>query len=174
MSNVAKSQKAEITRIRKREAKSAVQGIAKSDMWVREIVADLRKRVFRLERENKRLIAALKKYQAEYPQKSSEEPKKVRLTSKGIRSLRKRLRLSQADFAKLLGKTAHSVYLWEKKDGALNLRDKTKAALVSIRELSEREAREKSAMIQSKSKKAKAVANLISALQRVDSRDWLV
>jgi len=44
-----------------------------------------------------------------------------------IRALRKKLRLPQADFGKLLGATPHAVYLWEKKIGALNLREKTKA-----------------------------------------------
>jgi hypothetical protein len=53
------------------------------------------------------------------------------------------LRLSQLDFAKLLGTTAHSVYLWEKKEGALKLRDKTKQALLSIRGLRAGEARTK-------------------------------
>lgn len=41
-----------------------------------------------------------------------------------IRVLRKKLRLSQADFGKLLGTTPGAVYLWEKTLGALNLRDK--------------------------------------------------
>lgn len=58
-------------------------------------------------------------------------------------ALRKKLRLSQADFGKLLGTTPHAVYLWEKKLGALNLQDKTKAAILSVRGLGAREAKEK-------------------------------
>jgi DNA-binding transcriptional regulator YiaG len=80
----------------------------------------------------------LRKYQIESPQKPDEETGKERLTSKGIRSLRRKLRLSQFDFGKLLGTTAHAVYLWEKKQGPLRLRDKTKAALLSIRGLGAR------------------------------------
>jgi len=60
-----------------------------------------------------------------------------------IRALRKKLRLSQADFGKLLGATPHAVYVWEKKIGALNLRDKTKAAILPVRGLGAREAKEK-------------------------------
>jgi hypothetical protein len=41
--------------------------------------------------------------------------------------------LSQADFGKLAGVTTGAVYLWENKEGPLNLRDKTKAALLSIK-----------------------------------------
>ena len=143
MSNIAKVLKAEIMRISRKEAKGATQGIGKSNTWLRKIVADLKKRVVLLEKENKRLVATMRKYQVESPQKPDEETSKARLTSKGIRSLRRKLRLSQLDFGKLLGTTAHSVYLWEKKEGALKLRDKTKAALLSIRGLGAREARTK-------------------------------
>jgi DNA-binding transcriptional regulator YiaG len=144
MSNVAKVLKAEIARISKREAKSATQGIGKSTVWLRKTVADLKKRVLSLEKENKRLTATLKKYQMAQPQKiDMEEGKKARFTSQGIRALRNKLRLSQADLGKLLGTTPHAVYLWEKKIGALNLRDKTKAAILSIRGLGARGAKEK-------------------------------
>jgi DNA-binding transcriptional regulator YiaG len=144
MLNVVKILKAEIARISKREAKSATQGIGKSNTWLRKVVADLRMRVVLLEKENKHLGATVKKYQVESPQESDqEESSKARFTSRGIRSLRRRLRLSQADFGKLLGTTPYAVYLWEKKEGALRLRDKTKAALFSIRGLGAREAREK-------------------------------
>ena len=63
------------------------------------------------------------------------------------------MRLSQADFGKLLGATPHAVYLWEKKLGALNLRDKTKAAILSVRGLAAREAKEKLAELGGKIKK---------------------
>jgi DNA-binding transcriptional regulator YiaG len=144
MSNVVKILKAEIARISKKEARSATQTIGKSNVWLKKTVADLRKRVVLLEKENKNLTAAMKKFQAEQPEKvDTEEGKKARFTSRGILALRKKLHLSQADFGKLLGTTPHAVYLWEKKAGALNLRDKTKAAILSIRGLTAREAREK-------------------------------
>jgi DNA-binding transcriptional regulator YiaG len=134
MSNVAKVLKAEIARISKREARSATQGIGKSSTWLRKVVADLRKRVLLLEKQNKRLVVAMKKYQLESPQKPDEEEgRKARFASTGIRALRKKFRLSQADLGKLLGTTRHAVYLWERKGGALSLREKTKAAILSIR-----------------------------------------
>jgi DNA-binding transcriptional regulator YiaG len=77
----------------------------------------------------------------------------VRFSSRGICALRKKLRLSQADFGRLLGTTPGSVHLWEKKQGALNLRDKTKAAILSIRGLGAREAREKLEELTEKLKK---------------------
>ena len=156
MSNIAKVLKAEIMRISRKEAKGATQGIGKSTTWLRKIVADLEKRVVLLEKENKHLVAAVRKYQVESPQKPDEETSKARLTSKGIRSLRSRLGLSQSDFAKLLGITTHAVYLWEKKEGALKLRDKTKQALLSIRGLGAREAKGKLAEAETKSKRMRA------------------
>ena len=156
MSNVVKVLKAEIARISKREAKSATKGVGKSNVWLRKTVADLRKRVLLLEKENKRLVATMKEFQVAQPEKADQkEGKKARFTSGGIRALRKKLRLSQADFGKLLGTTPYAVYLWEKKIGALNLRDKTKAAILSVRELGAREAKEKLKEIGGKLKKGR-------------------
>jgi DNA-binding transcriptional regulator YiaG len=153
MSNVVKTLKAEIARVSKKEAKSATQAIGKSSTWLRKTLADLKKRLALLEKENRRLIATMKKYQVAQPEKVEQEKgKKARFTSRGIQSLRKKLRLSQADFGKLLGTTSHAVYLWEKKIGALNLRDKTKAAILSIRGLGAREAKEKLAELGKKLK----------------------
>ena len=154
MSNGVKILKAEIARISKKEAKSATQAIGKSNTWLRKTVADLKKRLVLLEKENRHLVAAMKKYQVAQPEKiDAEEGKKARFTSRGIHDLRKKLRLSQADFGKLLGTTSHAVYLWEKKQGALNLRDKTKAAIFSIRGLGAREAKEKLAELGGRIKK---------------------
>jgi len=154
MSNVVRVLKEEIARISKREAKSATEGIGKANTWLRKTVADLKKRVLLIEKENKRLAAMMKKYQVQSPQQPDvEEGKKARFTSRGIKSLRSRLRLSQADFGKLLGTTPGAVYLWEKKDGALSLRDKTKAAILSIRGLSAKEAKEKLAELGGRVKK---------------------
>jgi DNA-binding transcriptional regulator YiaG len=160
MSNVVKMLKVEIARISKKEVKSATQAIGKSNTWLRKTVADLKKRLVLLEKENKRLVAAIKKFHVEQPEKvEQEEGKKVRFSSSGIRALRKKLRLSQADFGKLLGTTPHAVYLWEKKIGALNLRDKTKAAILSIRGLGAREAKEKLEELGKKLKKGRLVVS---------------
>lgn len=160
MSNVVKLLKVEIARISKKEAKSATQAIGKSNTWLRKTVADLKKRLVLLEKENKRLVATVRKFQVTQPEKPEQEQgKKARFTSKGILALRKKLRLSQADFGKLLGTTPHAVYLWEKKIGALNLRDKTKAAILSIRALGAREAKEKLAELGKKLKKVKIAAS---------------
>jgi DNA-binding transcriptional regulator YiaG len=143
MPNVEKALKAEIARISRKEIKSASGQIGKSHIGLKRTVTDLKKRIASLEKENKRLLGETRRQKREIVEKPPEEHGKARFTSKGIRSLRNRLRLTQADFAKLVGATTHAVYLWEKKEGALNLRDKTKAALLSIRGLRAREAKAK-------------------------------
>ena len=157
MPNVERTLKAEIARISRREFRTAMGQIGKSHVGLKKTVADLKKRVASLEKENKRLVAEARKEKPESIQKPSEEKEKARFTSKGIRSLRDRLRLTQADFAKLVGATTHAVYLWETKEGALNLRDKTKTALLSIRGLGAREAKAKIEEAVRKRKKRKAV-----------------
>ena len=160
MSNVAKVLKEEIARISKREAKSATQAIGKSTTWLRKTVADLKKRLSLLEKESRRLTAVMKKQQLESPQKpDTEEGKKARFSSRGIRALRKKLRLSQADFGKLVGTTPGAVHLWERKEGALSLRDKTKAAILCVRRLRAREAKEKLAGLGAKLKKGRKAAS---------------
>jgi len=143
MSNVAKALKEEISRISRKEAKSATGPIAKANIDLKKTVADLKGRLAALEKENKRLLGGVKKEKPVSAPEASEETKKARITSTTIRSLRSRLGLSQADFGKLAGVTIGAVYLWESKEGPLNLRDKTKAAILSIKGMGAREAKEK-------------------------------
>jgi len=143
MSNIAKALKGEISRISRKEAKSAVDPIAKSNTTLKKTVKELKARITALEKENKRLLAGVKQEKTESPPTPSEEAKKARITSTAIRSLRSRLGLSQADFGKLAGVTTGAVYLWENKEGPLNLREKTKAALLSIKGMGARDAKEK-------------------------------
>jgi DNA-binding transcriptional regulator YiaG len=143
MSNVAKALKEEISRISRKEAKSATGPIAKSNSDLKKTILDLKKRLAALEKGNKRLLAGAKKEKPVSAPGLSEETKKARITSTTIRSLRNKLGLSQADFGKLAKVTTHAVYLWESKEGKLNLREKTKAALLSIKGMGAREAKEK-------------------------------
>jgi DNA-binding transcriptional regulator YiaG len=74
------------------------------------------------------------------PHIAPEEGKRVRLTSKGVRTLRKKLRLTRPDFAKLPGTSPQSVYIWETREGNLRLRPRTKSALLSLGGVGVREA----------------------------------
>jgi len=158
MANIAKMLKDEIARISRKEIKNAVGGLGKTQANLKKILADLKKRVASLESENRRLTKEASKQKAPPVEKLPEQQEKTRFTSKGIHSLRSRLHLTQAEFAKLVGVTTHAVYLWENKEGPLKLRDKTKTALLSIKGLGAREAKEKLGEAGVKPKRGKKAA----------------
>lgn len=151
MSNIVKALKDEISRISRKEAKNATAPIAKANIDLKKSVADLKKRLATLEKQNKRLLAGETKEKREVSPAPSEATNKARITSTTIRSLRSKLGLTQAEFGKLAGVTTGAVYLWENKEGPLNLRDKTKAALLSIKEMGAKEAKMK--LVESKNER---------------------
>jgi hypothetical protein len=73
MATIAKVLKAGIARTSRKEAKGSTQGIGETNPSLRRLVADLRRRVFVLERENKRLMATIRKFQVESAQKPNEK-----------------------------------------------------------------------------------------------------
>ena len=76
MANIAKVLKVEIATKSSKEAKGATQGMGETKPNLRTLVADLRRRVFVLERENKRLMATVRKLQGN-PFRSLMNPSKT-------------------------------------------------------------------------------------------------
>ena len=142
MSNIITALKAEIARIARKEAKQAVAPLHKPTVGARHVLADLKRRVAALEKENKRMAALLSKIPQPEPK---EEPAKAKgwISGKGVRSLRQKLGLSQDAFAKLVGVSPNCVYQWESKPGMLRLRENTRAAVFAARDLGAREAKDK-------------------------------
>ena len=141
MPNVAKVLKEEIARISRKEAKAAIGPIRKPSVRLRRDVADLKSRMARMEQTVKGLQAMLSKVAATQPAVIPEGEKKARITAKGMRSLRRKLRLSQNEFATLIGISGQAVSHWEKQQGALRLRDATRAEILPLRDLGARDAR---------------------------------
>ena len=144
MSTFASSFKAEVIRLARHEAKAAVTPIRKPSVAARKAIADLKRRVAGLERDNKRLTALL----AKLPQPEAvAAPVGSRnwISGKGVRSLRQKLGLSQEAFAKLVGVSSQGVYQWESKPGMLRMRDNTRSAVLAARQLGAREAKERMA-----------------------------
>ena len=153
MSNIVTVLKAEISRIARKEAKAATAPLRKPKGATRSTLADLKRRVAELEKENKRIAALLSKVPQPEPR---EEPAKTKgwISGKGVSSLRQKLGLSRMEFAQLVGVTPKAVYKWESKPGMLRLREHTRAALLAARQLGTREARAKLAEMAA-AKKAK-------------------
>jgi DNA-binding transcriptional regulator YiaG len=144
MPNIAKVLKEEISRISRKEAKAAVRPIRSPSVKARRAVADLKRRVALLEKANNLLVKRLAKMEGGQPAAAAQAPaERAWISGKGIKSLRKRLGLSQVEFAKLLGVSAMAVIRWEQKPGMLRLRAATKASVFSVRKLGAREARQR-------------------------------
>lgn len=143
MPTVAKLMNDEIRRLARSEARALVAGIKKDTIRLKKDNAALKKRMAELERENRRLVQSEERRRKEIKKTPPEEVKKVRFFSKGVRSLRKKLGLSQEQFAKLVGVSSVSIYNWESKGGALKLRPATAAKLLAVRGMGAREAKDR-------------------------------
>jgi DNA-binding transcriptional regulator YiaG len=142
MSNIAQALKAEIARISRKEIKSIVNPLRRSNVSLKKTAAELKKRISCIETENKRLLSFYKTIPQQQPQ-DAEKNKKARTTSKGIKTLRVKLGLSQVDFAKLLGVSCQAVNAIERKDGRVKLRSATLSNLLLIRKIGKREAQKR-------------------------------
>jgi hypothetical protein len=141
MPNIAKVLKDETARIARREANSAVGPAAKAARGLKHTAAQLKRRVASLEKEVRSLQRTLGGLAKAHPPAAGAPAEKARITAKGMRSLRRRLRLTGQDFAKLLGITPQVVYNWEKTNGPLRVRQRTRDAILAVREIGAREAR---------------------------------
>jgi transcriptional regulator with XRE-family HTH domain len=145
MATLAKVLKDEIQRLARKEAKAVIQQTQEQNKKLRQTVSQLRKRVDAIERERKRTVKQLERVQQVTGQPeppSTEDVARARITARNVRSLRKRLKLSQADFARLLGVTPAAVSQMENREGTLRLRHTTRAAIVQLRETGTRQAKE--------------------------------
>src|SRR5262249_21302637 len=109
MPNIGALLKQEITRLSRREARSQVEATRKASTLHRRHIAELKRQVATLEGQ----VALLQRTQERRPAPSPEGDVKIRFVAKGLRSQRSRLGLSAADYGRLVGVSAQSVYNWE-------------------------------------------------------------
>jgi DNA-binding transcriptional regulator YiaG len=155
MPNIAKVLKDEMARIARREANTIVAPARKPAVGLKRTAADLKRKVAALEKEVRSLQRTVASFRPA-PQAADAGVDKARLTAKGMRSLRRRLRLSGQEFARLVGVTGQAVYAWEKGSGPLKVRAKTRAAIVAIRGIGAREAKRRLVAMNDAPKPAKA------------------
>jgi len=142
MSKLATFLKEEIARLGRKEARRAalplkrrLTALNKTVRQQRSQIGDLARRLEAVARARDKgaSTAAVSRALAEGPE--------VRLGPRSIRSQRKRLRLTQAELAKLTGVTTVAVYFWE--SGKTRPRGRTAEALLSLRSLGVRDARQR-------------------------------
>lgn len=133
MANLASALKEEITRLARKEIRTQVDPLRKASANYRREIAELKRQIADLSRQVKAAGKA--------PKATPNAPPagNTRFSSKGLRTLRKRLGLSAAEFGLLAGASGQSVYNWE-ADKTLP-REAQRAALASLRDLGKKEAR---------------------------------
>jgi len=111
MSTFANQLKSEISRLAKKEVRAEILALKKASIQYRSEIAALKKRVASLEAQLKRQSQGRAPIVAK--EAESNDGKGLRFRVGGFAALRKKLNLSAAEMAKLLGVSAQSVYHWE-------------------------------------------------------------
>ena len=134
MANIATILKSEITRLARKEVRTEIASLRKSNAAYRRDIAALKRTAGDLQRQ----IAALAR--SKVPAKVAEGSKnaKARFSAQGLKTHRARLGLSAGDYGKLAGVSGQSIYNWE--SGQTVPRDAQSAALASVRRLGKRSA----------------------------------
>ncbi|MDP3702648.1 MAG: helix-turn-helix transcriptional regulator [Hylemonella sp.] len=135
MTHFAAQLKAEISRIARKEVRAETQGFKKASTQYRSDIAALKRQVATLER----ALAKLKKVSpGSRDTVDDTEAAALRFRAGGFASLRKKLGLSAAEMAALLGVSSQSVYHWE--TGKSRPRASQLPAIAALRRLGKREA----------------------------------
>lgn len=134
MPNIAVIFKQEISRLARKEIRSQTQGVQKAAAQYRKDIAELKRRTAKLQAEFARLERQVRK-EAPSPVAEAED---IRFNTKSVGSQRKRLGISAADYATLIGVTAHTVYKWE--HGTARPRKRQLAAIAALRSVGKKEA----------------------------------
>jgi DNA-binding transcriptional regulator YiaG len=130
--------KSEIVRLAKREIRKISVPLGKDVRLLKNTVSQLRKTVLAVERFAARQKAELEKGKV-LLEATPEEVKESRFSPRLIRSLRKRLGITQKELAILTGVTIGAIHQWE--SGLFVPRAQKKSALVALRKLGRREVR---------------------------------
>jgi len=129
--------KDEMVRLARREMKKSFVPLSRDVRSLKSVVSKLRKAVRGLQRFlAQRAKEAKGKTLLEV---SPEEVKKSRFSPRLMKSLRKRLGVSQKEMATLAGVSVGAIYQWEK--GAFDPRGEKRRVLVALRKLGRRDAR---------------------------------
>jgi DNA-binding transcriptional regulator YiaG len=135
MPNIGTVLKSEISRGSRKEVRGETQALKKSISQYRTQIADLKRRMQVLEQQIKRLRKVTAS--AVTTEVELEPQTKIRFSAKSLVAQRRRLGLSAAAMARLLGVSALSVYKWE--SGNTRPRAKQIEAIAALRGMGKRD-----------------------------------
>jgi len=136
MPNIATVLKAEIIRVARKEIRTETEIFKNASAKSRSEILALKQRIVTLEK----TVSRLSRGAGKAPGGKAEPGKapRVRFTTKGLISMRQRLRLSAKELGALLGVSAQTVYNWEGEKS--KPRPQQVAALASLRGMGKRKA----------------------------------
>ena len=145
MPNIAAVLKDEIARIARKEVRAQTEDFRKASSQYRAHIAALRRRVDELERELKKVRKTAARAQ---PAEAGDEEggRRLRFSAARFASQRRKLGLSAADVATVLGVSGQSVYKWE--HGEARPRAKQLETIAALRGIGKREASARLAELQ--------------------------
>jgi DNA-binding transcriptional regulator YiaG len=146
MPNIAAVLKTEIARIARKEVRAQTEEFKKTSAQHRSHIAALRRRIETLERQVKKVGKGGGRAAAQESATESEERTSRRFSATRLAAQRRKLGLSAADFALLLGVSGQSVYKWE--HGEARPRARQLEAIAEVRGIGKREAAERLAKLQ--------------------------
>lgn len=143
MANLVTVLKQEISRLARREIRQEMEQARKTLAQQRRDIASLKQQL----KEQARTLAYLEQREKNRLQTPPTETlaDNARFSPTRLHSHRQRLGLSAADYAKLVGVSAQSIYLWEQ--GRARPRSQQLAALVTVRGIGKREAQRRLDML---------------------------
>lgn len=136
MANLGSVLKQEISRLIRKESKTLVDPLRKTNAAQRRDIAELKRQNAEMQRQLKALQRSAAKTQPVTQEQEATESSQ-RITAKGIQTLRSRLGLSAAELGLLTGASPQSVYNWE---NGTQPRAAQREALIGLRSIGKREA----------------------------------
>jgi DNA-binding transcriptional regulator YiaG len=141
MANIGTILKEEIARISRKQSRTETEQLKKASAHYRSEIAQLKRRLQVLEQQVKRMGRTASRGAGAVPAAEGDDSKQVRYSAKSLASQRRRLGLSAASLAKLLGVSALSVYKWE--SGNTRPRQKQIEAIAALRHIGRRDAQKR-------------------------------
>jgi DNA-binding transcriptional regulator YiaG len=137
MPNIASLLKSEILRLARKEVRNELEGLKKASAQYRAEIAQLKRRVVQLEKQQTRVSKKILK-KPEMPE-GEESTTRIRYSAKRLAAQRQKLGLSAADMGALLGVSGQTVYHWEAEKN--RPRQAQLVAIAALRKLGKREAK---------------------------------
>ena len=133
MPNIATALKQEIGRLARKELRKETQSLQKAVAVYRHQIAEMKRRIDALERQQKKVVKAI-------PTKTPEDTEidtNLRFRAEGFAQHRKRLGLSAREMGLLVDASGLTIYKWEK--GEARPRAKNLQAIAAVRKMGKRE-----------------------------------